>query len=115
MENENYLSEQIITYLGNKRKLIGNIENEIKKILDEMNTDKCVICDLFSGSGVVARMLKQYSTKLYVNDLENYSCLINDCYLTNSNEFNEEFYYECLNNILSEPLIERCNHKKLCT
>ena len=95
MENEKYLTEQIITYLGNKRKLLKHISNEVETILCEMGKEKVNICDLFSGSGVVARMLKQYSNKLYVNDLEEYSYIINECYLTNKDDFNEKFYQEC--------------------
>lgn len=106
MENEKYLTEQIITYLGNKRKLLDNIALEVENIISEMGKDKVKICDLFSGSGVVARKLKQYASTIYVNDLEEYSYIINDCYLSNSDDFNEEFYNECLNQILSEPLIE---------
>lgn len=106
MENEKYLTEQIITYLGNKRKLLDNIAVEVEKILQDMGTDKAVICDLFSGSGIVARRLKQYATRLYANDLENYSYVINDCYLTNKEDFNEQFYQTCLTNILSSPKVE---------
>ena len=64
------------------------------------------MCDLFSGSGVVARSLKRYSNVLYVNDLEKYSCIINDCYLTNKNEFDETIYKSYLNKILNFPKIE---------
>lgn len=106
VENEKYLTEQIVTYLGNKRKLLNNICLEVELILQELGVDKCNICDLFSGSGIVARALKQYATTIYTNDLEKYSYIINDCYLTNSDEFNEKFYTECLEKILAEPLIE---------
>lgn len=106
MENEKYLTEQIITYLGNKRKLLKHISNEVETILCEMGKEKVNICDLFSGSGVVARMLKQYSNKLYVNDLEEYSYIINECYLTNKDDFNEKFYQECYDIIASSPNIE---------
>ena len=106
VENEKYLTEQIVTYLGNKRKLLNNICIEVELILQELGVDKCNICDLFSGSGIVARALKQYATTIYTNDLEKYSYIINDCYLTNSDEFNEKFYTECLEKILAEPLIE---------
>lgn len=95
MEDEKYLTEQIITYLGNKRKLLDYIAEEVESILEQLNLEKCKICDLFSGSGIVARRLKQYSSRLYVNDLENYSYVINDCYLTNKEDFNEDFYNEC--------------------
>lgn len=106
MENERYLTEQIITYLGNKRKLLDNIALEVQNVLQELNIEKAKICDLFSGSGIVARKLKQYATRIYVNDLEDYSYVINDCYLTNKEDFNEEFYQDCLNKILSYPKIE---------
>lgn len=105
MENEKFLTEQIITYLGNKRKLINFIEVEVKKILDEMGVYRGKTCDLFSGSGVVSRLLKQYSTTLYANDLESYSYVINDCYLTNKGEFNEKFYNELYNDIVGRELI----------
>lgn len=106
MENEKYLTEQIITYLGNKRKLLDNIALEVENILQEMGVEKAKICDLFSGSGIVARKLKQYSTRLYANDLENYCYVINDCYLTNQDDFNEAFYQECLNRVLAHQPIE---------
>ena len=106
MENESYLKEQIITYLGNKRKLLKHISDEVETILQEMGVEKANICDLFSGSGVVARCLKQYASRLYVNDLEKYSYIINDCYLTNATDFNEEYYNELYNMINNKPLIE---------
>lgn len=99
MENEKYLTEQIITYLGNKRKLLTNIEDEIKKIQKELNKEKLICVDLFSGSGIVARMLKQYSETLYANDLENYSRIINLCYLSNNNEIDWELYDLLLNKL----------------
>lgn len=105
MENEKYLTEQIITYLGNKRKLLDNIAIEVESALNEIGVDKAKICDLFSGSGVVARRLKQYSSRLFVNDIEKYSYVINDCYLTNTEDFNEDFYNECLSKILSYPTV----------
>lgn len=106
MENGSFLTTQIITYLGNKRKLLDYIAFEVDRILQEMGVKKAIICDLFSGSGVVARKLKQYSSRLYVNDLEKYSYIINDCYLTNRCDFNEDFYQDCLSKILSYPDVE---------
>lgn len=102
MENEKYLTEQIITYLGNKRKLLSSIEEEIVKIQAELGKDKLVCVDLFSGSGVVARMMKQYSDTLYANDLENYSRIINQCYLRNADEIDWELY-----DVLLERLEDR--------
>lgn len=106
MEDEKYLTEQIITYLGNKRKLLEHIASEVETALSEMGLDKAIICDLFSGSGVVSRRLKQYASRLYANDLEMYSYVINNCYLTNKEDFNEDFYNELKSKIESKDLIE---------
>ena len=91
-ENQDFLTSQIITYIGNKRLLISNIENEIFDIEKELGKDRLVCADLFSGSGIVARMLKCHSSLLYTNDLENYSHVLNDCYLTNKKDFDEKLY-----------------------
>jgi adenine-specific DNA-methyltransferase len=54
--------------------------------------------DVFSGSGIVARYFKQFSDLLIVNDLEKYSTIINECYLSNEEELNiftlRKHYYE---------------------
>lgn len=58
-ENKDFLTTQIITYLGNKRSLIGNIEKEVEIISKKLGKDTLVCADIFSGSGIVARMLKK--------------------------------------------------------
>ena len=89
-----YLTEQIITYIGNKRKLLPYIEAAIKDIQRTIGKSKMVCADLFSGSGIVARMLKPYSSTLITNDMEDYSKIINECYLTNKDDFNDGTYQE---------------------
>ena len=91
-ENPEFLTTQIITYLGNKRRLLEHIEKEILLIAEKLNCQKLVCTDLFSGSGIVARMLKKYSSNLIVNDLENYSAVINGCYLINKKDFPVQEY-----------------------
>ena len=91
-ENEAYLNEQIITYIGNKRKLNVYIEAVIRDILQEEHMEKAVCADLFSGSGIVSRMLKQYASCLIVNDLEDYSRVISECYLTDRKDFDRDRY-----------------------
>ena len=92
LENPEYLTTQIITYIGNKRSLLPNIEAEICEIKKILGKDRLVCADVFSGSGIVSRMMKKHSSVLYVNDLENYSRIINSCYLTNKSDFPEEEY-----------------------
>ena len=106
-ENKDFLTTQIITYLGNKRRLLGNIEKEVQKISKALGGRRLVCADLFSGSGVVARMLKKYSSTLIANDIENYSRVMNECYLTNANDFPRAQYDE-LKNLIEES----CQKKK---
>jgi len=101
-ENPDFLSSQIITYIGNKRILISNIENEIFKIEKELKKERLVCADFFSGSGIVSRMLKSHSEKLYSNDLENYARILNDCYLTNKKDFDEALYDKLHKEILKK-------------
>ena len=107
-ENKDFLTSQILTYIGNKRALLDKIEIEVKAILKKLGKDKAICADLFSGSGVVGRMLKQYSSKLIVNDLENYSALVNSCYLSNKKDYPME---ECRQ--LREKIIGLCQQNKI--
>ena len=107
-ESKDFLTTQIITYLGNKRSLIGNIEKEVEEISFKTGKDKLVCADLFSGSGIVARMLKKHASKLIANDLENYSSVINSCYLINKKDFPAKKYAELKNEIES-----RCAKEKI--
>lgn len=91
-EDTEFLTTQIITYIGNKRILIYDIEKEITEILRQLGKPKCSCADIFSGSGIVARMMKQYSETLVANDLESYSAVINSCYLSNRSDFDRQIY-----------------------
>jgi adenine-specific DNA-methyltransferase len=82
-EKEDYLNKQIITYIGNKRALLSFIGNGLDIVIGRLNSSKLKIFDVFSGSGIVSRYFKRYSSKLIVNDLEKYSNVINNCYLSN--------------------------------
>lgn len=107
-ENEKYLTEQIITYIGNKRSLLDFIGEAVEIVRKELNKEKLDIADLFSGSGIVARYLKKYSNKIITNDLENYSYTLNKCYLSNKKEINIDkivSYYNRLRDRLEEKHI----------
>lgn len=107
-ENKDFLTTQLITYIGNKRKIIGEIEKEIELISEKSGKEKLVCTDLFSGSGIVARMLKRHSSKLIVNDLENYSSVISSCYLINKKDFPKD---EC--EYLRKKIEGSCRLEKL--
>jgi adenine-specific DNA-methyltransferase len=100
-EKEEYLTTQLITCIGNKRSLLGFIDNGIKKVQEKLQKKKLKMFDVFSGSGVVARYFKKYSDLLIVNDLEKYSKIINECYLSNESEINIPLLLEYYSEIIS--------------
>lgn len=85
-ENNDYLSKQIITYLGNKRKLLKEINDLLILSKLRLNKTDLITLDLFSGSGIVSRLMKSHSALVISNDLEKYSEVINRCYLSNKND-----------------------------
>ncbi|MFP3042241.1 DNA adenine methylase [Treponema primitia] len=104
-ENEAFLTQQLITYIGNKRSLLDFIGEGVKRVQNKLHKEKLTMFDVFSGSGIVSRYFKKYSDLLIVNDLEKYSTLINQCYLSNGDDLNiaelRKLYTEithCLNN-----------------
>lgn len=88
VEDEDFLRTQLITYIGNKRSLLPFIETGIRLARDALGKEKIDFLDLFSGSGVVARMARQYSRVVHCNDLELYSQVVNSCYQTNARDVN---------------------------
>lgn len=85
MMNE-FLTNHIITYMGNKRKLLWKIDEIIDNINKDLNKEKLVIGDGFSGSGVVSRLFKTRGKELYTNDISDYSKTLNKCFLSNISE-----------------------------
>ena len=74
-----FLKKQIISYLGNKRKLIPFIDEAINEIirndvrLANKQTETITFLDAFSGSGVVSRLSRLKGFKTISNDLELYA------------------------------------------
>tara|TARA_B110000046_G_scaffold185849_1_gene229824 strand:- start:14346 stop:15470 length:1125 start_codon:yes stop_codon:yes gene_type:complete len=82
MDNIPFFKKQIITYMGNKRKLIKDIYNIIELIKAELGDNDLTSADAFSGSGIVSRLLKNESRVLYSNDIAGYSQTLNRCFLS---------------------------------
>lgn len=72
-----YLFQQLIPYIGNKRKLLPLIHRAIRSTRVERGT----FLDLFSGSGVVARLAKVLNFRVIANDWEPYTFDINQCFI----------------------------------
>ena len=110
IENEDYLTKQILTYLGNKRSLLSFIGKGVHLVQQKLGKKKLNIFDIFSGSGIVARYFKQFSDNLFVNDLEKYSKITNECYLANATDINlselQRIHRDLLHTISENPLIE---------
>jgi adenine-specific DNA-methyltransferase len=108
-EKKEYLTRQLITYIGNKRSLLGFIGDGIRKVQKRLDKKKLRMFDVFSGSGIVARYCKQFSDLLIVNDLEKYSALINGCYLANQDELDIPLlrnYYHEITGALNDHLVK---------
>ena len=104
---QSFLNEQIITYLGNKRKLIQFIDNSINKLIetDEELKNKSIkditFFDIFSGSGIVSRYGKAKGFKVLANDLEIYSKTINESLLNTSPKEANIIFRKVIENINS--------------
>jgi len=70
-----YIHQPMITYLGNKRKLVHWIQDIIQSV------PHARVLDAFAGSGVVSRTLRLFCTELHSNDMERYSHILLRCYL----------------------------------
>lgn len=104
---QSFLNEQIITYLGNKRKLIQFIDNSINELIetDEELKNKSIkditFFDIFSGSGIVSRYGKAKGFKVLANDLEIYSKTINESLLNTSPKEANIIFRKVIENINS--------------
>ena len=109
-ERDSYLTEQVITYIGNKRSLLSFIGTAVDYVRKQLNKEKLDIVDIFSGSGVVSRFFKKYARTLYTNDLEDYCYTINKCYLSNEKDINlvelEKYYKHIKRELETKPLKE---------
>ena len=75
--NDPYLVDQLIPYIGNKRKLLPLIYEGIRRTGVREGT----FFDAFAGSGVVSRLAKAAGFRVVANDWEPYSEVINKAYI----------------------------------
>ena len=83
-EHPDFLSQQLITYLGNKRSFLAQIGHAVERVKRRLGKTRLRIFDACSGSGVVSRFLKAHSSFLVSNDLEDYAATTARCYLRNA-------------------------------
>ncbi|MCX8053500.1 MAG: DNA adenine methylase, partial [Armatimonadetes bacterium] len=72
-----YLTDQLIPYIGNKRKLLPLIDTAVRLT----GVSRGTFVDLFAGSGVVSRLAKVRGFRVIANDWEPYCEVINRAYI----------------------------------
>ena len=107
-ENPSYLSNQLITYIGNKRALLEQIGKAVMCVKKRTGKQHLRVFDAFSGSGVVSRFLKAHASFIVSNDFEDYAAVISRCYLRNRSSVDFTALSEIVNElnarVADEPL-----------
>jgi adenine-specific DNA-methyltransferase len=83
-ESPAYLSRQVITYIGNKRALLGHIGRAVETVKARLHKKRLRLFDAFAGSGIVSRYLKQHAERLVSNDIEDFAAAAGRCFLRNA-------------------------------
>lgn len=92
-----------MNYIGSKHKLSSFLKKSIYDVISENLSDK-VFCDIFAGTGAVARSFKTQVKSIISNDIEYYSFVLNKNYIENHRLIkNSQQYIDELNNL---PLIK---------
>lgn len=105
-----YLTQQIIAYIGNKRKLLPLVYKAIESTGIKIEPGLKFL-DAFSGSGSVSRLAKSLQFELYTNDWEDYAYVLSKGYVEAEKKdieqlFGGECKFESLTdkiNALKEP------------
>ena len=101
-DKDAYVYQTMLTCIGNKRKLVNNINDIIIEVSKLLSKSKLNIVDGFAGSSVVSRKLSYVSNNIYTNDLELYSYLMAKCYLitpTNEQQHKVKEHIDIMNKI----------------
>lgn len=114
-QTDNFLFNQLIPYIGNKRKLLDLIELSLKKT--KGNPHKGIFIDFFAGTGVVSRLAKLLGYTVFSNDWEPYSQILNVASIQTQVEptyFNGQSYLETLNYLNHLPPLKNWVTSHLC-
>ncbi len=85
---------------------MGPINHSLQKVIKATGKKRIRTCDVFSGSGVVSRMLKGYSSLIVSNDFEKYAAISSKCFLANKCDVNLKELRE---------IVDRLNHNVLAS
>jgi adenine-specific DNA-methyltransferase len=87
-----------MNYIGSKYKLSQFIKETVKSVVGS-DLSKKTFCDIFAGTGIVARVFKKEVKKVITNDIEYYSYVLNKNYIENHKNLEYKKYLEELNNL----------------
>lgn len=76
---QEYLTSQLIPYLGNKRRLLPFLYEVFSSLVEGLEDP--VFIDPFAGSGSVSRLAKAMGMTVHANDWEPYTEVLNGCYI----------------------------------
>lgn len=86
-----------VNYIGSKFKLSSWIKDTIKNSSGDLENK--VFCDIFAGTGAVARSVKTEVKQVITNDLESYSFVLNKNYIENHIPFSYSHLIDELNSL----------------
>lgn len=86
-----YLTSQLIAYIGNKRRLLPLI-NEALETIETQFEGEISFFDGFAGSGSVSRLAKSKGYRVYSNDWEEYSKVLNSALIGETEESISELF-----------------------
>jgi adenine-specific DNA-methyltransferase len=84
-EDPRFLREQLVTYIGNKRSLLTQIQAAVLRVAEALGR-RPTVADAFAGSGVVSRLFKSQASRVVSNDLEPFARVLGECFLANREE-----------------------------
>ena len=102
MSDEQFVTQTMLTCLGNKRKLVGEIKHIAQEIATRLGKEKMRIVDGFSGSTVVSRAIGSLAYDIHCNDMETYAYLMAKCFMEKPTEEQQKeivFYINSMNNL----------------
>lgn len=99
MDAAGFIKDQLIPYIGNKRKLVPLI----RRAIGATGVREGTFYDAFAGSAVVARLAKTLGFRVITNDWEPYSFYIGTAYIKNNRppEFRALGGLQCAVNVLN--------------
>ncbi len=102
-EDPRFLSKQLVTYIGNKRSLLPQIQEAVAMVATELGRKPRAL-DAFAGSGVVSRLFKSVASGVVSNDLEGYARVLGECYLASDEEVPWERLEEVIASLNAEAV-----------